>query len=99
MPVHDGRVLRSMTDGLAEDGGNDTVGSPLHQLPGKATADAVAHVKEFADTEVIHQPDLVVGERIPWVIDRHGAGRLAAVSVALVHGDAAEVVLECLHCV
>ena len=43
---------------------------------------------------MIHQPKLVVGERIPRVIDRHGAGRLAAVGVALVHGDAAEVVLE-----
>src|SRR3954469_24256999 len=47
-------------------GGVSNYGRPLHQLPGKATADAVAHIKEFADTEVIHQPELVVGERIPW---------------------------------
>ena len=65
-----------MADGLAEDGGDDAVGRPLHQLPGKATADAVAHEEEFADAEVIHQPELVVGERIPRIIDRHGAGRI-----------------------
>ena len=46
---------------------------------------------------MIHQPELVVGERIPRVVDRHRAGRFAAIGVALVHGDAAEVVLEHLH--
>ena len=53
-----------MTDGLAEDGGDAAVGGTLHQLPGKAAADAVAHIKEFADAEVVHPPKLVVGERI-----------------------------------
>jgi hypothetical protein len=37
---------------------------PLHQLPGKAAADAVAHVKELADAEVVHQPKLIVAKRI-----------------------------------
>src|SRR5262249_38854163 len=60
-------------------------------------ADAVAHVEELVDPEVIHQPELVVGERLPGVVDRHGAGRLAAIGVALVHRDAAEVVLKCFH--
>src|ERR1700722_15437927 len=86
-----------MADSLAEDSSNDAVGSPLHQLAGKATADAVAQVEELADAEVIHQPELVVGERIPRVINRHGAYGFAVVGVALVHGDAAEVVLEYLH--
>ena len=93
MPVHDGRVFRPMPDGLAEDGGDDAVGRPLHQLSGKAAANAVAHVKEFADAEVVHQPQPVVGEHISRVIDRHRTGRLAAIGVALVHRDAAEVVL------
>ena len=86
-----------MADALTEDRGDDAVGRPLHQLPGKAAADAVAHVKEFADAEVIHQPKLVVGERIPRVIDRHRAGRFATVGVALVHRDAMEVVFKGLH--
>src|SRR5512135_3654672 len=46
---------------------------------------------------MIHQSELVVGERVPRVIDRHRASGLAAIGVALVHGDAAEVVLELFH--
>jgi hypothetical protein len=76
MAVHDGRVFRPMADALAE--GDDPVGGPLQQLPGKAAADAVAHIEEFADPEVVHQPELVIG-------------------IALVHRDAAEVVLELFH--
>ena len=57
-----------MADRLAEDGGNDAVGRSLHQLAGKTTADTVTHVKEFMDAEMIHQSELVVGERIPRVI-------------------------------
>ena len=86
-----------MADALAEDGGDDAVRRPLHQLPGKAAADAVAHVEELVDPEVIHQAELIVGERLPGVVDRHGAGGLAAIGVALVHGDAAEIVGERLH--
>src|SRR3989449_4380882 len=82
---------------MAEQGGDHTVRRPLHQLPGKAAADAVAHVEELVDPEVIHQSELVVGECLPGVVDRHGAGGLAAIGVALVHRDAAEVVRERLH--
>ena len=42
-------------------------------------------------------PKLVVGEGAPGVINLDRAGGLATVGVALVHGDAAEVVLENLH--
>src|SRR5271155_223790 len=97
MAVHDGRVFRPMADALAEHGGDDAAGGPLHQLPGKAAADAVAHIEEFADAEVVHQPELVVGKRIPRVIDLHRTGGFAAIGVALVHGYAAEVVLELFH--
>ena len=44
--------------------------------------------------EMVHQPELVVGEGVPRVVDRDRAGGLAAVGVALVHRDAAELVLE-----
>ena len=46
---------------------------------------------------MVHQPQLVVGEGAPGVVDLHGAGGLPADRVALVHGDATEVVLELLH--
>src|SRR5439155_22539378 len=52
---------------------------------------------QTTDTAVLHQPELVVGARIPGVVDRHRAGCLAAIGVALVHRDAAEVVRERLH--
>ena len=67
-----------MADGLAEDGGDDAVGRALHQLAGKAAADAVAHVEELADAEMVHQPELIAGERIPRAVDRHRTGRLAS---------------------
>jgi hypothetical protein len=51
----------------------------------------------LADAEVIHQRKLIVGECVPRIVDRHRAGGFAAGGVALVHGDAAEVVLEMLH--
>ena len=86
-----------MSDRLAEDGGHDALRGPLQQLPGKAAADAVAHVEELVDTEVIHQPELVVGEGAPGVIDWDRAAGLAAIGVTLVHRDAVEVVLEFFH--
>ncbi len=86
-----------IADGLAEHGGHDALGRALQQLAGEAAADAVAHEEEFADPEMVHQPELVVGEGVPRVLDRHRAGGLAAIGVALVHGDAAEVVLELFH--
>jgi hypothetical protein len=81
-------------DGLAEHGGGDAVGGSLEQLPGKTAADAVAHIEEFADAEVVHQPELVVGEGVPRVAGWYRAGGFAAIGVALVHRDDAEVVFE-----
>src|SRR5260370_35692365 len=58
--------------------------------------------RSLADAEVVHQPQLVVGEGAPRVIDRDRAAGFAAIGVALVHRDAAEIVLEGLrgvkHC-
>src|SRR5262249_18342937 len=53
--------------------------------------------EELADAKVIHQPELVVGKGAPGVVDRDRAARFAAVGVALVHRDAAEVVRELCH--
>src|SRR5262245_18766786 len=88
-----------MPDTLAKHGGDDAIGRAFEELPGKTAADAVAHIEEFADAEVVHQPQLIVSEGVPRVVGRHRTGTLAAISVALVHCDAAEVVLEGLHCV
>jgi hypothetical protein len=71
----------------AETAATTRSGARCISFPCKATADTVAHVKEFADAEVIHQPELVVSERIPRVVDRHGTVRFAPVGVALVHRD------------
>src|SRR3954452_10865587 len=43
------------------------------------------------------KPQLVIGEGAPRVIDRDRTGGFAAAGVALVHGDAPEVVFENLH--
>jgi len=99
VPVHDGRVFRPVTDGLAEYRGDDTLRRAFEELPGKAAADAIAHVEELANAEVVHQPQLVVGEGVPRILDRDRAARLAAIGIALVHRDAMEVVLELFHCV
>jgi hypothetical protein len=97
MPVHDVRVFRPVPDALAKHRGGDPLGRPFEELAGKTAADAVAHIEELADAEVVHQPELVVGESVPGVGDRHRAGGLAAIGVALVHRDAMEIVLERLH--
>ena len=97
VPIHDIRVFRPVADGLAEHGSDDAVGRSLQQLPGEAAANAVAHVEEFADPEMVHQPELVAGEGVPRIIDRHRTRRLAAIGIALVHRDAAKVVLELFH--
>ena len=80
-----------MPDRLTEHAGHDAIGGPLHELEGKRATDAVAHEEELPDAEVIHQPELVVGEGAPGIVDRDRAAQLAAVGIALVHRDAAEV--------
>jgi len=84
---------------LAEDARYDSFGRTFHELERKWTTDAEAHEEELPNAEVIHKTQLVGGERTPRVIYRDGAAGLAAVRVALVHRDAAKVVLELLHCV
>src|SRR6185437_4123905 len=90
-------LVGAVTDGLTEHRRDDAVRRPLHQLAGEAAADAVAHVEKPVDAEMVHQPELVVGEGFPRVAGRNRAGRLAAIGVALVHRDAAEIALERLR--
>ena len=86
-----------MSDRLAQDRRDDALRRALHQLHRERAADAIAEEKELADAEMVHQAELVVGERAPGIVDRHRAGGLAARGVTLVHGDDAEVVLELLR--
>src|SRR5438876_2943316 len=86
-----------MSDRLAQHGGHDAIGSPLDQLEAEASPDAVAHVEELLRAEVIHQPKLVVREGAPGVAGGNRPRGLAAVRVALIHRDAAEVILERFH--
>ena len=95
--VHHVRVLRPVADRLAQHGRDDAVRRPLHQLERKRAADAVAEEEELADAEMVHQPQLVVGESVPRIVDRDRAGGFAVGGVALIHRDEAEVVLEFLH--
>src|SRR3984885_13398085 len=95
--VHDIRVLWPVPDRLADDAGYNAVWRALHELKSEAAADAVTHKKELADAEMIHQPQLVISKRTPRIIDIDGTSRIAAIGVALVHGYAAEVVLESFH--
>src|ERR1700733_13425248 len=86
-----------MTDRLNQHASHHTIRSPLHQLEREATADAVAHEEELLDAKVIHQPKLVVGKSTPRVIGWYRSAGLAAVRVALIHCDTAELVLEDFH--
>ncbi len=95
--VHDIRVLRAVSDRLAQYRRGDALRRPLHQLHRERAADAVAEEAELADAEMVHQAQLVVGERAPGIVDRDRTGELAAGGVALIHGDDAEVVLELLR--
>src|ERR1700733_2135337 len=86
-----------MPDRLDQHARHHAFRRPLHQLEREATADTVAHEKELLDPEMVHQPQLIVGECVPWVSGGDWAAGLAAVRVALIHRDATELVLEYLH--
>src|SRR5436309_16104324 len=86
-----------MPDWLAQYRGHDALGGPLDELEPERSADAVAHVEELLHAEVVHQPQLVVREDAPGVAGRNRSRGLAAVRIALIHRDAAEVALEHFH--
>ena len=66
------RLLRPVPDRLAQQRGDDALRRALHQLHRERAADAIAEEKELADAEMVHQAELIVGERAPGVINRHG---------------------------
>ena len=70
-----------MPDRLAQHARDDALRSPLHQLQGERAADAVAHEEELADAQMVHQPQLVVRECAPWVVDRDRAGGFAMLAL------------------
>src|SRR5262245_4365912 len=92
-------LLRPMATRLAHHRGHPAVGRALEQLPDERAPDAVTEHEELVDAEVVHEAELIVGVGVPGPIDLERAGRLPGERVAQVHGDAAEVVLELLHCV
>jgi hypothetical protein len=65
VPVHDIRVFRPVSDRLAAHSSDDALRRPLQELQGKRAADSIAHNEKFADAEMVHQPQLVVGQRRP----------------------------------
>src|SRR5262245_66478190 len=83
-----------MSDRLAQQRGDDALRRALHQFHRERAAYAIAEEKELTDAEMVHQAELVVGERAPGIVDRYRAGGLAARGVTLVHGDDAKVALE-----
>src|SRR4029077_4540915 len=75
----------------------DAVGGPLDELQPERSPDAVAHVEELLRAEVVHQPQLVIREGAPGGAGRNRPRGFAAVRIALIHRDAAEVALERYH--
>ena len=73
-----------MPDGLDQHAGHDAFWRSLHELHGKATTDTVTHEKELLDSEMVHQPQLIVGECVPGVSGGDWAGGFAAIRVALI---------------
>jgi len=72
--VEDGRLLRPEPDGLGRYGGDDTIGRPLQQIPDEGASDAEPQHHELADPLVIHQPEMVIGIRIPGSVDAKESG-------------------------
>ncbi len=91
------RQLGPEAGGLRQHGGDDAVAHALDQVPDQRLADAITQHHEFLRAEMIHQADMVVGEGVPRALDIERAGRLAAIGVAQVGDDAAELVAEFLH--
>src|SRR6185369_9176584 len=77
--------------------GHDALRGPLDELEPERSADAVAHVEELLRADVVHQPQLVVREGAPGVAGGNRSRGLAAVRIALIHRDAAEIALERFH--
>src|SRR6185436_294122 len=66
------------------------------EVPDEGAANAEAHHHELADAQVVREPDMVIGIRIPRRLDLERAGGLPAVGVAQVRRDAAVLSLELL---
>src|SRR5437764_8056748 len=73
---------------------SDPVAGPLQQVPDERPADAEAQHHEFADAEMVHQPDMVVGIGIPRPARFERARGLAALRAAQIGGDDPEFILE-----
>jgi hypothetical protein len=86
-----------MPNRLAQHSRHDAVRSALDQLQPERSPDAVTHEEELLIAEVVHHSQLVVGEGAPGIAGGNRPRGLAAIRIALIHGDAPEIVLERFH--
>src|SRR5438128_7626849 len=86
--------LRAVAAGLRRHGGDDAVTGPLQQVPDERAADAEAEHHEFPDAEMIHQAEMIVGISVPWPVHFKRPRGLAALGVAQIGRDNAELALE-----
>src|SRR5262249_463300 len=70
---------------------------PVASTSSKRATDVVAYKRKLLDAEIVDQPQLVVGNDAPRVVDQDRAGGFATIGIALVHRDAPELVLELLR--
>jgi hypothetical protein len=76
---------------LAQHSRHHAIRRLLHQFERKTSADAVTHEQELLDPQVVHQPELIVGECTPRILGSNWPRGLAAVRVALVKGRRTEI--------
>ena len=92
--VGEGGHLRAVAAGLRRHRRDDAVAGALQQVPDERAADAEAEHHEFPDAEVIHQAELIVGIGVPRPVGLERTRGLAALGVAQIRRDHAELVLE-----
>src|SRR5712691_11329949 len=73
-------------------GCDDAVRRLLDQLKDERAANAAAYRQSLVDPQVVEQPELILGVRAPRITRVQGSAR--STSIALVHRNNAELVLE-----
>ena len=95
--VEEVRHFRPETAGLHQGRRDDAVRGPPQQVVDHRPADTEANNPALFDAQVVQQPKLVVGVSIPGAVYLQWPGGLAAVGIAKVCGDNAEVVPVGIH--
>jgi len=87
-------AILPQADRVLQHRGGDAIRILLDRLEAVAAADAAAHHEELAEAQVIHQGEMVAGQRVPAVVGLDVGDRSAG--VALVHGNDGELVGQSL---